>query len=308
MATYPATNPSQFAGLYRAVNFAYGCAGPGLPGPLQVKTGTTATGAGTLTLEYGQITLPDGAVVPVLATTAPVQVGSGSNAETVTPSAVSNSTPGVNGTSTITATFANTHGIGDLVTSGTYGLQEALNYAGAQGGGQVIVDNEWASLAGSSAAAIIAAATLPSGVTIWDNRQGASFLTQSATVTLTSAQLKALHTTPVSLIAAPGSGKMIDVIDIVAVNEFLTAAYAAGGAISIGYKTDASIAATPTIAATFLTSPIASQIIKVAGVLATNLAADVLNQPLYVTCASADFTTGAGSVILKINYRVFSGL
>jgi hypothetical protein len=96
-------------------------------------------------------------------------VGIGANAETVTPTTVSVVTGGPAGlTVNITANFANVHGQGDLVASGTAGLQEALNFAAANGGGVVVVDGFWANLGGTSA--MMAAATGATNVSLRDNR------------------------------------------------------------------------------------------------------------------------------------------
>jgi len=166
-------NRTRFAGEFNALNYAYGITGSGSPAPLEVDIGTTATGAGTLTLVTGQVVLSDGTVLFPVSTLAPITVDAGSNAETVTPTAVSN--PAVLGydNTTITATFANTHGRGVLISSGSIGLQEAINDAQARGGGVVVVDSAWRAAGGTNA--ILAAATLPSTgtVTIVDRSSGA---------------------------------------------------------------------------------------------------------------------------------------
>lgn len=140
-----AQNRTRFAGEYSAFDFAYGVQGVNTP-PLRVNIGNTATGAATITLAFGNITLGDGTIYMPLATNAPISVGVGSNAETVTPSAVSCSTPAAYNTCQVTATFSNTHGVGDLVTSGSYGLQEAVNAANTAGGGTVVTSSAWISL------------------------------------------------------------------------------------------------------------------------------------------------------------------
>jgi hypothetical protein len=96
----------------------------------------------------------------------PITVGLGSaNQETVTPTAVSGCNSGSSGTATclITATFANTHGPGDLVVSGDAGLQEAMN--AIPNGGIVVVD----STAGVTNANITATVVNPR-ITIEDTR------------------------------------------------------------------------------------------------------------------------------------------
>jgi hypothetical protein len=158
-------NRSRFGGRYVALDYNFGGAGNDTPPALQVyQVAPSAVGSATLTLAYGQVTATDGTVFSPLNTNNPLTVGTGSNAETVTLTAISNPTPGTLGTAQITATFDNAHGTGDFVTSSTYGLQEAINVAAASGGGIVVVTAPWYSRGGT--AAIVSAATLPSGGTV----------------------------------------------------------------------------------------------------------------------------------------------
>ena len=164
-------NPTFFAGQYRAVSYAYGVV-PEIPGLIvDNPSGATAGATQTLNVAFGTVTLQDGTVISPLATNAPVIVGTGSNADTVTPSAISNSTPQIYQSSSFTATtFSHAHGTGDKVASGTVGLQEALNAAASAGGGVVIVDKAWYSLGGTTT--ILDAATVPDNVRITDNSAG----------------------------------------------------------------------------------------------------------------------------------------
>lgn len=130
-----AQNRTSFAGVKNAFDYAYGVNQN--VSPLVIGIGNTATGSQTITLQFGNVTLPDGTVLaPVSAGTVPtpITVGLGSNAETVTPSAVSCSTPTVYNSCTVTATFSNTHGQGEPVSTGTIGIAEAVNAAHALGG------------------------------------------------------------------------------------------------------------------------------------------------------------------------------
>jgi len=128
----------------RAYAFAYGNAAfkrftP--PAPLRVDIGTSATGAGTITLAFGVIHTNDGINFMPFSTSTKITVGTGANAESVTPSAVSCTTPTVYDTCQITATFSNLHGTGDLVSSASYGVEEAALYAASiLGGYTVLVD------------------------------------------------------------------------------------------------------------------------------------------------------------------------
>jgi hypothetical protein len=160
---------SRFSGQFNAFEFAYGV-NP-IVAPLVAINGPAATGAGTLTLAYGYFTTADGTVVNYpLNTNAPIIVGL-IQSETVTPSSVSNTTPGIYGSPTVTATFTYLHGNGDEIRSGTVGLQEAINYcANVYGGGTVIVDARWALYGGTTA--MLSAAVVPPNVTISDVRNG----------------------------------------------------------------------------------------------------------------------------------------
>ncbi len=123
-----------------------------------VYSGSTGTGAYTISLYAPTITLGDGRqVLPFGFTTVatqnvaipPITIGNpgSANQETVTPSSVSgcnvaNQGAAAQGLCQITATFTYAHGRGEMITSGDFGWQEAMNDAAANGGGDVhwIVD------------------------------------------------------------------------------------------------------------------------------------------------------------------------
>jgi hypothetical protein len=159
-------NPSNFAGQFNATAYAYGC--PGCPGPLVLSSAIPA-GLAVPSVEFGFIGLEDGSQFYPLNTNAPIRLGSAAATETVTPSAVSVVSQAYGGMN-FAANFTNSHGIGEQISSATFGLQEAINAAHASGGGSVIIDSAWAALGGTTA--IRNAATLPSGVTILDYRTG----------------------------------------------------------------------------------------------------------------------------------------
>lgn len=136
------------AGAIFAKNFAYGF---GNVGPIRIINGPYSTGTVTFVLDYGRTTTGDGITFYPLATNAPVLVGAGSNQETLTPTAVSCSTPSIYGSCTVTFSgVANVHGTGDMIQSSTFGLAEAVNYAMTLGGGAVIVDRTWTMLGGTT--------------------------------------------------------------------------------------------------------------------------------------------------------------
>ena len=143
----------------------------------QIINGPYLAGAGVITVMPGLVELPDGYVFQPFATTAPLNIGIGAQFETDTPTVVSYAAAptgfgGPQPAAYLSLTLTYQHGQGDPVTSGTYGLQEAINDAHAQGGGTVVVDTEWYGAGGTSA--ILAAATVPAGVYIEDTTQGSS--------------------------------------------------------------------------------------------------------------------------------------
>lgn len=163
-----AQNRVSFAGVTVARDYAYGVT-PNVA-PLLVTAGSTGTGSYSVTVAFGNTTTASGIVIAPLSILAPITIGGGTNTETVTPSAVSCSTPAVQYTCQFTATFTYSHGNGDLVRSGTYGLQEAID-AQAGLGGVVGVDSAWTRLGGLSST--ITAATVFPNVVIQDTRAAA---------------------------------------------------------------------------------------------------------------------------------------
>lgn len=158
------TAESRVAGVFVASQYNYGLQGQ----PIRVLVGNAATGSATVTLNSGTVALPSGALIAPLNVNAPILIGIGSNQETVTPTAVSGCTIGSpQGTCQVTATFANTHGSGEQIFSGTSGLQEAINDAFKNGGGLVVLDQLWL---GTNT--IITAAVPYASVSIRDERNG----------------------------------------------------------------------------------------------------------------------------------------
>lgn len=158
-----------FSGARNAYDYAYGV-NPRVP-PLQVISGSTASGTYSLVLAFGSVTSADGQVItPSASQFTPITVGADSNVETVTPSAVSNPTPQSYGTCTITAAFSDAHSTGDQVRSGSNGLVEAMNAAHGAGGGLVVLDSKFLQQYASHAAMVTAITALPgwTNVTVLD--------------------------------------------------------------------------------------------------------------------------------------------
>lgn len=290
---------STFAGRTAANAYAYGINSTA-PAGLLVLAGSNSSGAFTLTCQPQKSVNPNlASCVP--ATNTPITVGQGSVAETVTPSAVSVDQLG---NILITATFSNAHGAGDMVRSGTVGLQEAINAVNGFGGGVVVIDGAWTKLGGTTA--MIEAATLVTGVSIEDLRTGAE--QTSVLVALTATQVNTMFTTPVELLPAPGTGAFYVVDQAILVNENGGTAWTSGGAITIGYSNanpGSPNALTGTIAATFLTSPTVTQAITLAGAqIASSAVSTLANLGIFISNATQVFATGTGVLKVKLLYSV----
>lgn len=115
-------------------------------------------------------------------------------------------------------------------------------------------------------------------------------------VTLTSAQILDIFDTPVELIAAPGSGKVIKVNSIVAVMNANTIAYVSNG---LYFKVGSSVVSSDATILGLLTQ-IPRDLLSV---LPVSLPA---NSALTATSVVSDPTTGDGDLRLRITYQVIS--
>ncbi len=154
---------SIFSAQYNAILFNYGGSNTNAPqDPPQVVAGAAA-GTVAIQVSANSAVTNDGFQFAPFATNAPITIGVGASAETVTPSAVGTASDTqyapIDSAISLTATFANAHGPQEFVSSGTFGLQEAINFAAANGGGRVVVTPGWYQAGGT--AAMIAAATVP---------------------------------------------------------------------------------------------------------------------------------------------------
>lgn len=139
------------------------------------------------------------------------------------------------------------------------------------------------------------------GVTGWFD--GAQIgVAAEAKIALSSAQILALNSTPVSLIPAPGAGKVIIVENICLQMTTTATQYANGGALEFRYTNASGSKVTADIAAAVVTAAAGTSYTSVAGV--TTSLTNVVNSAVVVNNATAPYITGNGTAILNIKYRV----
>ena len=133
----------------------------------------------------------------------------------------------------------------------------------------------------------------------------------TTSVALTAAQIQGMYATPVQLLAAPGAGRLIIIDQILWDITFVSAQYAAGGAIAAQYGNTihgGGAAASGSLAAASLNGVAASGFLSNAGVGGSlNVSkANSLNTAIYLSNASGAFTTGDSTALLYIRYRILS--
>jgi len=127
---------------------------------------------------------------------------------------------------------------------------------------------------------------------------------QQAERTLTSAEVLALFTTPIEVVAAPGAGKYIELVSAVLAYDYGTTAYTIGSATNLAFKytNGAGTTVSGTAAVTGFLDQTADEARVVPAVTASF--EPTANAALMLTLAGANVTLGNGTVKVKVLYRI----
>ena len=148
------------------------------------------------------------------------------------------------------------------------------------------------------------------GLIIDSTTAGTSGVIQKATLAITSAQLKALNTTPLDIVAAPGAGMVICVIAASFAYTFNTAGYTPNGTLALFYNGKSAATSILHVNQTGFIDQSASQV-KVPPLSATF---DGTQTPLFATStvtnkslqvgASGNPSTGSGTLTVTVWYDI----
>lgn len=133
------------------------------------------------------------------------------------------------------------------------------------------------------------------------------YQTLRADINLTSAQILALQTTAVTLVAAPGAGLMIVPESIIIRVAGITAAYTdAGGAVSFSVGSMTQALAANTIFTGPTNGQVSQQVISFAGTSTAAAPSTNINAALTIGKATNNFAAGSGTAHITVFYSVES--
>ncbi len=152
-----------------------------------------------------------------------------------------------------------------------------------------------------------------------DYAQIAPDVLQYATVNITAAQFKNCFTTPIVLVAAPGAGKMIELVSAVFEVTAVTTGYTIGGSLRVAYGTNGALryqsASTGDPNFANLQNILSAGISDIAPLFGLQFGnflnsgpGAFVNQALNFYSSVSNPTTGDATIMVKLVYRVHSGL
>lgn len=139
---------------------------------------------------------------------------------------------------------------------------------------------------------------------------GSDYSVQHVTKALTAANIIAMYTTPVALVAAPGAGKSIVVTKLAFTITRTATAFTGGGAAIVQYAATANGGGTQaldsTLASTVITGSAGTTVSFRNGAVVSDAASTVTqNVGLYISNATAVFAAGTGTATVDVWYVVY---
>lgn len=129
---------------------------------------------------------------------------------------------------------------------------------------------------------------------------------QTRTTSLTATQIQGMYGTPVSVVPAPGAGKIVVVDSYVFSMTPTTTSFTAGGVVRLIYNSSASTTVAGTLTANCVTTGNAGLTNNyfITGVNSSFTAPGVANAAILITNDSAAFATGTGTAKVIVNYQI----
>jgi hypothetical protein len=121
---------------------------------------------------------------------------------------------------------------------------------------------------------------------------------------ITAAQIKALNTTPLSIVPAPGTGKVNVPINIFLKYVFLTTAFTGSNNLEFRYTSSNGAKVSADVDASFLLSASGTNYRVVNNVDTEQT--PVVNAPIVIDVPSADPAQGLGSLTVQVFYRTLT--
>jgi len=164
-----------------------------------------------------------------------------------------------------------------------------------------------ANIAGSQLAATAAIAGTQLAANTIDSSRLALTTIQYVSVSMSAAEWNGMFATPKLMIAAPGAGKLISIVNARLVVTYGGAQFAAGGVAGLQYDSTINgngTLASATIAAATAQGWAAANTIGLAGDLVNGVSSATINKAIYMSNKTGAFTTGTSTILVHIWYNV----